>query len=218
MIAVLVGINLAVHLGGVDSMLIAPGAAVVLLVFARLSGLSWSELGLGRSRLPAGAAWGLAAVAIIATVYTVGVLWPLTRDTFEDSRYHHGAGAAFYTALVHIPLSTVIFEEIAFRGVLMAQLVRVAGRWWALGVTSVLFGLWHALAGSDLQSANAGIHDALGSRAWLAVLGTVAFTGLSGVVLGYLRLRSGSLLASLGLHWATNGLGVLFGVWAWNLA
>ena len=49
------------------------------------------------------------------------------------------------------------------------------------------------------------------------VLGTVLFTGLAGVVFCELRRRSGSLLASAGLHWATNGLGVLTAasVWAW---
>ena len=48
------------------------------------------------------------------------------------------------------------------------------------------------------------------------VLGTVAFTTLGGVVFGEARRRSGSLLASIGFHWATNGLGVLFGLWAWT--
>jgi membrane protease YdiL (CAAX protease family) len=44
------------------------------------------------------------------------------------------------------------------------------------------------------------------------------FTGLAGVVFCELRRRSGSLLASAGLHWATNGLGVLVAaaVWAWG--
>ncbi len=51
----------------------------------------------------------------------------------------------------------------------------------------------------------------------ISVLGTVAFTGLAGVVFCELRRRSGSLLASAGLHWAVNGLGVLAAaaVWAW---
>ncbi len=50
------------------------------------------------------------------------------------------------------------------------------------------------------------------------MLGTVLFTGLAGVVFCELRRRSGSLLASAGLHWATNGLGVLASaaVWAWG--
>jgi membrane protease YdiL (CAAX protease family) len=51
----------------------------------------------------------------------------------------------------------------------------------------------------------------------VAVLATVLFTGLAGVVFCELRRRSGSLLASIGLHLATNGLGVLAAalIWAW---
>ena len=52
----------------------------------------------------------------------------------------------------------------------------------------------------------------------LTVLGTVAFTTLAGVVFCELRRRSGSILASAGLHWATNALSVLAAaaVWAWG--
>jgi membrane protease YdiL (CAAX protease family) len=51
----------------------------------------------------------------------------------------------------------------------------------------------------------------------LIVLGTVAFTALGGVIAGELRRRSGSVLASAGMHWATNALGVLFALGAWHL-
>jgi membrane protease YdiL (CAAX protease family) len=44
------------------------------------------------------------------------------------------------------------------------------------------------------------------------VAGTVALTTMGGLVFGELRRRSGSVLAGAGAHWATNGLGVLFGV------
>jgi uncharacterized protein len=43
------------------------------------------------------------------------------------------------------------------------------------------------------------------------VLAAVGFTALAGVLLCELRRRSGSLLAAAGLHWATNGLGLLVG-------
>ena len=43
----------------------------------------------------------------------------------------------------------------------------------------------------------------------LAVLASVGFTAVAGLILCELRRRSGSLLAAAGLHWATNGLGVV---------
>ena len=56
------------------------------------------------------------------------------------------------------------------------------------------------------------------TTAVVLVVGTVLFTTVGGLVAGELRRRSGSLLASIGMHWATNGLGVLFGSLAWRLA
>ena len=52
----------------------------------------------------------------------------------------------------------------------------------------------------------------------LTVLGTVLFTALAGVVFCEVRRRSGSVLASVGLHWAVNALSVLASaaVWAWG--
>ena len=89
--------------------------------------------------------------------------------------------------------------------------------------SSVLFGLWHVLPSLGLASDNAAIGDTVGtgrSAQLISVVGTVVFTGLSGVVFCELRRRSGSLLAPAGLHWATNAIGVLASaaVWAWGTA
>jgi membrane protease YdiL (CAAX protease family) len=50
----------------------------------------------------------------------------------------------------------------------------------------------------------------------LTVLGTVVFTAVAGVVFAELRRRSGSLVAPLGLHWATNGLAVVASARVWS--
>lgn len=42
------------------------------------------------------------------------------------------------------------------------------------------------------------------------------FTTGAGVLFSVLRHRSGSLLAAAGLHWATNGLGVLVSALMWS--
>ena len=84
----------------------------------------------------------------------------------------------------------------------------------------MLFGLWHVLPSLGLAADNQAIGSTVGtgtSGQAISVLGTVLFTALAGVVFCELRRRSGSLLASAGLHWATNGLGVLAAaaIWAW---
>jgi membrane protease YdiL (CAAX protease family) len=193
--------------------------AAALLGWGRLCGLSWARLGLGRDRLASGLRWGLAAIAVVAAVFLAGVLLPLTRSLFQDSRYHEPAGRALVTALLVIPLGTVVLEEIAFRSVLWGVLARHARSWVVLATTSVLFGLWHALSSLHLASSNAGVGGAIGGAGTAAVVAaTVLFTAVGGAVFGELRRRSGSVLASIGAHWATNGLGVIFGLLAWSLA
>jgi membrane protease YdiL (CAAX protease family) len=80
----------------------------------------------------------------------------------------------------------------------------------------VLFGFWHVLPSLHLGSANQGVADTVGTG-FLAVAGTVVFTTIGGLVFGELRRRSDSVLASVGVHWATNALGVLFGLLARRL-
>src|SRR3954453_22250528 len=189
-----------------------------LVTWARLDGLSWSQLGLGRSRLGAGCRWALGAIGLVAGVYVVGVLLPLTRPSFQDVRYDLPLPEALRTAFVVIPLGTVALEELAFRSVLWGVLARHLRPWQVLVTTSGLFGLWHIIPALHVGGTNRGVSDAVGGAGSAAVVaGTVALTAVGGLVFGELRRRSDSVLASVGAHWATNALGVLFGLVAWRL-
>jgi len=201
-------------------LVLGPVGAAVLLALARWAGLGWQELGLGRGTWRRGLVWAAGAIGAVAVVFAAGAALPLTRDLFRDARYRLGWEHAVVTAFVLIPLGTVLFEEVAFRGVLWGLVRRARGPWTATIVSSALFGLWHVLPSLGLAADNQAIGDAVGkgtSGRVVSVLGTVLFTGLAGVVFCELRRRSGSLLASAGLHWATNGLGVVTAaaVWAW---
>ena len=213
----LVAVNLTDHLLR-PPWWVRPLEGAALLAWARLDGLSWAQLGLGRARLGAGVRWGLGAIGLVAGVYVVGVLLPATRPAFQDVRYHLPLPEALRTAFVVIPLGTVVLEEIAFRSVLWGCLRRHARPWQALVGTSVLFGFWHVLPALHAGSSNRGVSDTIGGGgAAVVVLATVAFTTLGGLVFGELRRRSDSVLAGAGAHWATNALGVLFGLLAWRL-
>jgi membrane protease YdiL (CAAX protease family) len=203
------------------SLVLGPAGAAGLLAIARWAGLSWAELGLGRGTWRRGLLWALAAIGAVAVVFAAGAALPLTRGAFRDTRYQLGWGHALLIALLLIPLGTVLFEEVAFRGVLWGLLRRWHGTWTATLVSSALFGLWHVLPSLGLARSDEAIGSAVGrgtSGQAISVLGTVLFTSLAGVVFCELRRRSGSLLASAGLHWATNGLGVLAAaaIWAWG--
>jgi uncharacterized protein len=202
------------------SLAVGPACAAVLLALARLAGLSWAELGLGPGTWRRGMTWAAAVIGIAALVLAAGAALPLTRAAFRDSRYHLGWADALLTAFVLIPVGTVLLEEVAFRGVLWGLFRRLGGTVLATAASSVLFGLWHILPSLNLATDNEAIGNTLGSgksAQVTAVLGTVLFTTASGVVFCELRRRSGSILASAGLHWAVNGLSVLASaaVWAW---
>ena len=189
-----------------------------LLAWARLDGLTWSQLGLGRDRLASGCRWGFGAIAVVAGVYAVGVLQPSIRPAFQDVRYDLPLGDALRTTFVVIPFGTVLFEELAFRSVLWGMLSRYLRSWQVLVTTSGLFGLWHVIPALRVGGTNRGVSDAVGVAGSAAVVvGTVLLTTVGGLVFGELRRRSGSVLASAGTHWATNALGVLFGLLAWRL-
>lgn len=220
-VTILVVLNVAQHLLPSGSIWLPVLAAGALVAFARRCGLTWEQLGLSSKRLRSGGVWAAGVVLAVAATYLVGVLLPMTRPAFLDPRYHAGPAEALLTAFLLIPLRTVLLEELAFRSVLWGFLRRHHTTSRVLVISSSLFGLWHVLPSLSFASARGLDHVAPDLRApttALVVLGTVAFTALGGVVAGELRRRSGSVLASAGMHWATNSLGVLFGLAAWRLA
>jgi membrane protease YdiL (CAAX protease family) len=224
-VALLVAANLAAKLTpSWADLVIGPATAAALVAIARWRGLTWAELGLARRNLRTGAWYALACVGLVASGYAVALAVPRFREAFLDSRYDVPVGQALLTAFVLIPLGTVLLEEVAFRGVLWAEFRRFRGEIYATVLSSALFGLWHVLPSLRLGSSNQAIGSIAGSAAGgraaqvVVVAGTVAFTAAAGLLLCELRRRSGSLLAPAGLHWATNALGVLAGVIAWDLA
>lgn len=191
---------------------LGPLAALALVGLARRWGLSWSDLGLSRRTWARGVAVAAGAVAAVAALYAVVAVVPLTRAAFLDIRYQLPAGRALLTALVVIPLGTVLVEEIAFRGVLQGLLTRHRGIRWGLGLSSALFGAWHILPSLGLPRVNPAVGALVGGGTGgqvAVVIAAVVFTAGAGLLLGELRRRSGSLLAAGGLHWAVNGVGVL---------
>jgi uncharacterized protein len=192
------------------ALVIGPASSALLIGVARRSGLSWKDLGLGRRSWRRGAKAAGGAIGLVATVFAVGAALPVTRPAFLDPNYRADAGRALFNALVVVPLGTVVPEEVGFRGVLWAAQRREHGVSSATVWSSVAFGLWHVLP--TLSQANPALVAVAGQggRSKVAVVGGgVVFTGLASVLFCELRRRTGSLLAPAGLHWATNGVGVL---------
>lgn len=197
-----------------------PAAAVALVAMLRFNGLGWADLGLGRDQWKSGAAYALAATALVVTVIAAGVLLPATRPMFMNNRYATISGALVASMIV-IPLQTVIPEELAFRGVLHGALNRAWGFRGVALAGSLLFGLWHIATSLGLTSGNVGFTRLFGGGVvgmLAGVTSAVIATAVAGLVFSWLRRRSGSLIAPIALHWSLNGLGALAAALVWHLS
>jgi membrane protease YdiL (CAAX protease family) len=133
---------------------------------------------------------------------------PATRPALRDERITGLSGRAVaYQVMVRIPLGTVLWEETAFRGVLQAALCRVMPGGAAIAVTNGVFGIWHVRPTAAALRVN-GLAGGPG-QTMAAVASGVAATAAGGVLLSWLRMRSGSLAAPILLHLATNCGGAL---------
>ena len=192
------------------------GLVACLVVIARAQGLAAADLGLARSSWPTGLRWGAAAAALVGLAYALASVTGPVWEALPDGAGGLGRGA-LWTVLVVIPLGTVLPEELAFRGLLLALLGRRYGPLAGTLLSSGLFGLWHVVPSLGGGTANATMASVVGADAAgtvLRVIVTVVFTALAGVVLCGLRLRSGSLVAPVLAHWTVNGLGVIVAVLA----
>jgi uncharacterized protein len=188
-------------------------AAAAALAAARASGLTAEEMGLGRGVWrPGRLATALAAATAVG--YLAAAAIPVTRPLLNDKRVTtlDAPGLAYQVAF-RIPVGTVLWEEIAFRGVLQAALRRVMSEPAAIAVASGVFGAWHIRP----TAAALRVNQLAGDRGQAAarVAAGVAATAAGGVLFSWLRVRSGSLAAPVLLHLATNCAGPVV---AWTLA
>ena len=179
-----------------------------LALIAWTTGATWADLGLERQYLRSGLLYGAGVFGLVMLVLVVAAVIPATNGFLHDSRAQISGGRLGYEIGISILLLTAIPEEFAFRGVLLGSGLRRWGPWRASLVTSVLFGLWHIAPSLHTMSDNHVFRGEASSVAGqvLLVLGAVVVTACAGMVFCWLRLRSGSLIAPILAHVATNGL------------
>lgn len=186
---------------------VALALAAATVVIGRRAGLDGSDLGLGSWRR--GAMYGVGAGAVVILVLvaaglaagSIGVI----ADLFDDERATIDLAELLVRALVIIPVGTALVEEVIFRGVVLGLLLRSTGRGRAVVASSIIFGLWHLLpVGLDTAGTTSDVVR--------AVLATFVITTVAGIGFAALRLVSGSLLAPVIAHTATNS-GALVVAW-----
>jgi membrane protease YdiL (CAAX protease family) len=190
------------------------GGSVLMLALGLLDGNSWTDMGLGIAYLIPGLIWAAICIGGVTAVYLIGSAWRRTRKAFHDERMTGLTGGRMvFQALVEVPFGTVVLEEVAFRAVLFSMLCRRYGLGWGIAFSALIFGLWHILPSIGTHEQNPALGSMVGEGRRgniLAVALSVLTTAVAGVVFAALRLVSGSVLAPMGLHWATNGLGYAF--------
>jgi membrane protease YdiL (CAAX protease family) len=181
-------------------------AAVVVFIAMRVA----TPYDMGLANWARGARWGVAVTLIGLGVYLVAVVTPGLENLFHDRRVDGGIPRLFYEVSIRIPLGTVLLEEVAFRGALPAVCAKQMSTFRAVVLSSALFGLWHVLPSLNLADVNPVFESLLGTGmagkiggVALAVVGTF----LLGMWMCLLRYRSGSILAPMIVHVASNAGG-----------
>ncbi|MEJ2886336.1 CPBP family intramembrane glutamic endopeptidase [Actinomycetospora aeridis] len=179
------------------------GGVAAMVTVARLLGLTWADLGIGRGTWAAGLRWGGAAIGVAVLGY--GAVLVVAPEMLENPQLAGASpGALLLRGLVLIPLGTVLAEELAFRGVLQGHSVRSLSARVALSTTAVAFGLWHLTVAMGPSAV-----PLPPTLQWTSALAVIAVTVLGGFALGWLRHRTGSVLAPIGLHLGTNAVGLV---------
>jgi membrane protease YdiL (CAAX protease family) len=180
-----------------------------LLVIYKLASLNLEDIGLSRLRISAGLKYGFAMIAIISVIFIA--LYFINQNIFSDKRYDQSFHTALISALFIVPLQTVLFEELAFRGIMPALLKNIgAGFWLTLITSAILFGLWH------IASAPKGNLVGISTSSNLLIIGAVfAATASAGAILYFLRYQSDSLVAPISVHWFVNGLAIVLSSLSW---
>lgn len=178
--------------------------AVAIVVLARMA---TTNKQLGFTAWRRGAAWGGVLLVLTIGVLALAITMPAFNDLYHDRRVEAGTATWLYQAFIRIPIGTVLLEEVAFRAVLPGLFIM---RWGVLRgcvAASMCFGLWHVLPALTLNEVNPVATRVFGTGAGgvaIAVVFAVCSTAIAGLWFCWIRLRSGSVLATMLAHVASN--------------
>lgn len=184
---------------------IGAGVFVGWLVPVYTEGRSLKSMGWVAKGAPGYLAAGLAAGVVLACVLPTRDCVPHIDGVFPEQR---GLSVLpllpiqFVATCVLFALTTAWFEENVFRGLLLPALGETGlSRAWGNLWQALVFGLYHLP------------HDYMGSRGsnldaplWAVLYGAFAARFLWGMLFGWLRQRTGSIVPSFALHLAFNAV------------
>lgn len=198
-IAVVAGVIIAAHPhmeGDMTPLILPTNVAAYVVVYLALKLVLGSRYGqpvfrsLGWRRTwfhPAIAAGGGVILAFLLSLLGTALRTPKVKSPFEEL----GSTPLSFALLAFMAIVLApIFEELLFRGFLQPLLTRTLGAVAGILITAALFG---------------GLHAPEYSGAWQYAL----CVALAGVVFGYLRYRTGSLIPCTIMHGCFNAVSVV---------
>lgn len=191
-------------------------STTVIWWVVRFSDITLGSIGAHLGAIIPGLIYGTAAYAIISIVIASTVFVPLAKGFLNDKRVIRLNTRQFlYKTLINLPVATVFLEEVVFRGVMLALLMQDFSTIHSVLISSLLFGLWHVLPAYTSVVTNDSLKT-MKKPALPVVAGTVFITFLAGIGFSWLRLASGSLVAPMLAHFATNSGGIIASWWLHN--
>ena len=155
--------------------------------------LPLDELGLQRAPRFTDFLWpvgGAVMYVILASIITVGAMYLFPSADYQQTQDIGftvlNARWEYVLAFISLVIITPVAEEVLFRGYLLGKLQKYAPAWLAVALTAALFALAHGQFNVALD------------------------TFALGLVLGMLRVYSGSIWPSIFLHMLKNGVAFYF--------
>lgn len=187
--------------------------AFVAIILGYGFGLNAYAMGIDFGHIGSGIMVAFIASAIIFIGTIIIALIPKLRDFFIGDNLAQASGKLIsFEAVIRIPFSTALVEEVLFRGVLLGLLLSHYNTLVALLYASIAFGLWHifpTIATLEQNDATSSIVNGKKRRATVGVIGAVVITTIAGMFFGWLRILANSIIAPWIVHWSINASGVV---------
>jgi membrane protease YdiL (CAAX protease family) len=178
---------------------------IVLSIFLEVS---LKQMGLEMGTLKQGVITALPFMLTI--VGMMGISYLLKPSIFLDTRYDQSLSAMLVSILILLPLTTVLLEELFFRGLFFGYLNNAVGQIMAIIISSTAFGLWHFYTSKSVNLDGTSI-----SPLFLS-MGVIIVTALAGAFLAWLRIKGNNLISPLLVHWTINATGIVLSYLAWQ--
>jgi len=150
------------------------GVALLIGAIAWWSSVDTTELGLHRDHHPLGAIWGggalLLVMAVVVGFALVSEVRGSSQGALDDPRLQVPFLEMVYEVAFNTPLGTVVLEEFAFRGLLLALFLRHTSMWRSVLWSSLLFGAWHILPTLTTAASNGAVEQLASTPAGLVLV------------------------------------------------